>query len=638
MKKLLFSIAMATAVLPAMAHTDLLNENFNGSWTDNFSSLELDGKAPAASINSSFMDSQGVSQPWWPVKDVTTSSNRFMASHSYYNPVGQSNDWLVSRALTVPTKGFKLTFGAQSLPIRSGDAHALSDLRVYITEQPVTKDWQPAEPTLLLENVGYGEDRDNCEGDFLPFEINLDEYAGKTIYISFANLNNDKDVLVIDDVLVRRLDNAEITAEAPEYVVAGDFNVHATVNATNDEGLVNWKLTFKCGDISSEESGASLAAGESKEFDFTAVAEANKANEYTLTLTADNIQVVDLTGVTTGLMFQTTKRIMLEETTGTWCGNCPMAMYTLEVIDESEYADRVLPISIHVGNDPMVVDEYEYMFGLGAVAPFIRIDRLDELIGVTPLDCYPDLNNPQTAAASIIRHLDAVALVDIDVTGSYLMNAGKPSGIDATVELAPAIDIDGSKYLIGFVLTENNVEPATTSNSWIQHNYVSKDALGRSVGNPWAYLPGDCPKFRFQDVARQIYGFRGLEESMPADVIKAGEKYTYKTRLGLPTPNLGELNPENLYLTAFLIERDKSICTVLNANRVALGDNPEEKYTARQYANDLFGIDLSGVESVGEDVKAEAEYFNLQGIRVNEPVNGIYIVRRGNKVTKEMVR
>ncbi|MDE5811660.1 MAG: hypothetical protein K2G64_05695 [Muribaculaceae bacterium] len=50
-------------------------------------------------------------------------------------------------------------------------------------------------------------------------------------------------------------------------------------------------------------------------------------------------------------------------------------------------------------------------------------------------------------------------------------------------------------------------------------------------------------------------------------------------------------------------------------------------------------IELVGVESVAVDPdNAAAEYFNLQGVRVNEPANGLYIVRRGDKVSKEVVR
>ncbi len=48
---------------------------------------------------------------------------------------------------------------------------------------------------------------------------------------------------------------------------------------------------------------------------------------------------------------------------------------------------------------------------------------------------------------------------------------------------------------------------------------------------------------------------------------------------------------------------------------------------------------LSGVESVATDSSdAPAQYFNLQGICVENPGPGLYIVKRGNKVTKEIIR
>ena len=50
----------------------------------------------------------------------------------------------------------------------------------------------------------------------------------------------------------------------------------------------------------------------------------------------------------------------------------------------------------------------------------------------------------------------------------------------------------------------------------------------------------------------------------------------------------------------------------------------------------------SGVETIvvnTENVEdAAPEYYNLQGVRVLEPTPGIYVVRRGNVVTKEVVR
>lgn len=47
----------------------------------------------------------------------------------------------------------------------------------------------------------------------------------------------------------------------------------------------------------------------------------------------------------------------------------------------------------------------------------------------------------------------------------------------------------------------------------------------------------------------------------------------------------------------------------------------------------------TGVESITEDnTNAPAEYFNLQGVKVNNPENGLYIVRQGNKVSKQYIR
>ena len=46
----------------------------------------------------------------------------------------------------------------------------------------------------------------------------------------------------------------------------------------------------------------------------------------------------------------------------------------------------------------------------------------------------------------------------------------------------------------------------------------------------------------------------------------------------------------------------------------------------------------SGVQTIDTDIDAPAEYYSLTGVRVNNPSKGIYIVKRGNKVTREILR
>ena len=45
----------------------------------------------------------------------------------------------------------------------------------------------------------------------------------------------------------------------------------------------------------------------------------------------------------------------------------------------------------------------------------------------------------------------------------------------------------------------------------------------------------------------------------------------------------------------------------------------------------------SGIENVSVE-EAAVEYYTLQGVRVSEPVNGLYIRRQGNKLTKVIIR
>lgn len=45
-----------------------------------------------------------------------------------------------------------------------------------------------------------------------------------------------------------------------------------------------------------------------------------------------------------------------------------------------------------------------------------------------------------------------------------------------------------------------------------------------------------------------------------------------------------------------------------------------------------------GIYGIEFDNNATPEYFNLQGVKVANPDKGIYIVRRGNKVSKEFVK
>lgn len=79
--------------------------------------------------------------------------------------------------------------------------------------------------------------------------------------------------------------------------------------------------------------------------------------------------------------------------------------------------------------------------------------------------------------------------------------------------------------------------------------------------------------------------------------------------------------------TRILIRLVDSLWGVATANRYCL-DNLKMSYDAS----------TTGINEINADENAPAEYYNLQGVRVNNPENGLYICRQGNKVSKIQVK
>lgn len=59
---------------------------------------------------------------------------------------------------------------------------------------------------------------------------------------------------------------------------------------------------------------------------------------------------------------------------------------------------------------------------------------------------------------------------------------------------------------------------------------------------------------------------------------------------------------------------------------------------AEFYVTFYFNSETSGIADVAVDENAPIEYYNLQGLRVDNPTNGLYIRRQGNNTTKVFVK
>lgn len=51
-----------------------------------------------------------------------------------------------------------------------------------------------------------------------------------------------------------------------------------------------------------------------------------------------------------------------------------------------------------------------------------------------------------------------------------------------------------------------------------------------------------------------------------------------------------------------------------------------------------YAYEEAGIADINGEDNSAPVYYNLQGVRVNNPENGLYIVKKGNKVTKQIIR
>lgn len=66
--------------------------------------------------------------------------------------------------------------------------------------------------------------------------------------------------------------------------------------------------------------------------------------------------------------------------------------------------------------------------------------------------------------------------------------------------------------------------------------------------------------------------------------------------------------------------------------------NKEYKFSFVPSTKTLTVTEVTSVDTIGIDNNAPAEYYNLQGVRVSNPEKGLYIVRQGDKVSKQVIR
>ncbi|MDE6272111.1 MAG: hypothetical protein K2M31_03795 [Muribaculaceae bacterium] len=301
------------------------------------------------------------------------------------------------------------------------------------------------------------------------------------------------------------------------------------------------------------------------------------------------------------------KRVLVEEYTGMWCGNCPEAYVTLKQLHD-KYPDNLIILTFHSGDSLTTMSSSDVPTP-GVGAPRLKIDRLD------------DFKSYQYADNDIVEHLDVLAPADLSVDLFWSDDSRKTLRAQANLHFVDPAEAD--RYRLAYALVEDGLSDP----SWNQRNFYinaddyTADWYKTDYWDLFIGKPFEVSGLVYDDVTLAFPDCHGIRESVPA--IEAGGTHSHFTLLN---PNNTLINPtgaraiknnNKVRVVAVLIDKDTD--KVVNAASSCYAAN------IPVYDDWLTGID--SVSSSNESDIISEEYFSVDGVRLADcPEKGLYIV------------
>lgn len=496
---------------------------------------EGDGNVPTQEAASWDFTPDGT--PWYFVRDDASSADWAACSHSMYSPAGQSDDWMVTQRLYIADDTYTLKFKSQSFRNGKQDilkvyAWASDDVVTALT--PAIVNSMRYAGTLLYDEVqSPGSDENILAGDWRENEISLAQFAGKNIYIAFVNDNYNQSAIFMDDVEVSRDLTLSMQLFTPAYTISQD-EVTVSGRLQNLSGEVVDELSLSLLDAEGnsldkiEAKSLALAPDALYPFEFAVKLPLPQGIETYFSVVLDaNGKETSVRGSVKNLAFQTTRRVVLEEMTGTTCQFCPQGHVVIEHL-ENEFGDRFIPIAVHSYTGGTFYSEeafnYSQFLGLSA-APTAVIDRM---YLASPLNADYEMIDTKGGRLwydIVAERIGSYADADISI-GKIEATDGK---FNVKTSVKYAYDANNLNVNLFAVVMEDNLK-ARQQNAFV--NSTAPIMADWEAGGP--YGTPNAP-YTYTSVMRGTYGstFNGTGGFIPASVT-AGE--SYEAEISFPVP------------------------------------------------------------------------------------------------------
>lgn len=311
------------------------------------------------------------------------------------------------------------------------------------------------------------------------------------------------------------------------------------------------------------------------------------------------------------LKYLPTHQALFEEYTGTWCGYCTRGYAALEHIKKN-YPDFVVA-AYHNGDAMECVSSYPNSPS-GFPAAF-----LDRSVSGDPYFGTQAYNTKLPIVDEILAINEEYTPWDIKVSHTW----DNDNTLTANVDVTCVEDKEGS-FKIAYILVSDGLSGEGTG--WTQTNYFNSstpdDSVVEELNNfcrGGIYGKSSVKGLIFDDVVITDQGIKGVKGSIPESV-KAYEVINHSFTFDLTK------------IPSYLIPNKNKLRVIA----AVLDSRGRSLNCAKNDVTDYVGAAVDQVEVSDND--APVEYYNLNGVKVDNPANGIFIRRQGSRTSKVVVK
>lgn len=381
MKKIITTFLLSGLfAFSANSQTTVWSEGFQSNIPATFTLIDVDGNTPSSQNPVTFTN------PWITI-NFNGQTNKFAASTSFYNPPGQSDDWMITSSINLPNASSSYFFSWYAM---SYSAAFPEDYEILVS----TTGTNTVDFTLLTTVNGENP-------DWTQRVVDLSSYAGQTIYLAIRNISNDNYLLFVDELKIEEvvdydlaLNQVDIVGALPQLDIVtksvGDVVSISTVIKNEGKPVtsfdLNWSADGRTTVKTHSFSGINLNYLEVAEYAHDSTFIAANANSVTnLEVWVSNVNAgtdVDQNnnslnkGVFVNSGITVPRKALLEEFTTAVCQFCPDG--GLKVEEAVSQNSNIIPVGIHsgFGTDAMTTPAATAYANFTSGAPTAMTDRI----------------------------------------------------------------------------------------------------------------------------------------------------------------------------------------------------------------------------------------------------------------------